>query len=745
MSSGSQKRRAEDPSQAGQEDAGGGASQEIGRATATAPVSTPAALSDVSKRGNRTADGGPEGGAVLPDGTALPGGDSSHDGPPSGNAHYSALGLDAAASSGTSAAAGEGLNFSDLSFSALAALWQDIRRFPLPVVFIVLFAAHQLGLDAKALQRLDLPQNLISLIGFEFIGSFLWTLSVAIWAEASGKTRWEQFLANTVGLLAIWLLLLGQGVFKTSPGLLMLTLVLVLSLAAHARNDEQNNAFWLYNQRLWFAAGRALMGSMVLVIGIFMFAGLIEFLFSKRLPDNFYSKSFLFSLGVIAPLVWLSMIPANDRPSNDWRLKAAAAAGAGSMLLQYVLVPLVIFYTLIIYRYAFTILQSGNVPSGRLGPTILAYVALGMTTFMMSYPNRNDGGPLVRLFWRGWFWIILVPALLLGLAVYLRIDAYGLSEARYLLALVVIWLLFLSAAYILFRVDDLRLIPASLAALLVLGTFGPPGATGMSVRSQSAQFAHVLARNNLLSADGQRLVGPVAKRLSENDETRLRSIIGFLDERNELQRLAPFFEGMADNPLRAGGGAIGFMQTLSAQQPQNSDRARRVAQLAAWLGLSQSPIGHEPSRTVVFYARAPAMIGLGGAKRIAGPVHISLSPGSNREILFVGVGTGRDLMVMLDESKLVIEDKRGRRAEFDLMAAARKIPWFENRRAVVPALTTPRRVAAKAGAGLNLRLLMTSLQGERSRSGGYAFKQISFWVLIGANSQSPPARQKPTR
>lgn len=625
----------------------------------------------------------------------------------------------------------------ELLRSFLSYGWQVVRRFPAPVAFVILFAVQRFdSLAASQWLSHTLAQHLSIILAC----SFLWSLTVAIWAEAGNRTGWEAFIVSFSGLVAIVLLLGGQNILHSSPGLLLLLFLLLLSLAAHSGQSRQNDAFWLYNRRLWFAAGYAVLAAMVLVAMVFLLAGSSEYLLSRQLPRGFYSSTMFVGLGAVAPLSWLTMISKRDGRRETSLIEGEAADNMGHLLLQYLIVPLLLLYSLLLYRYAWAVAQGDAMPAGRLGPAILGYALLGMASYIMSYPWRRRGALLVRLFWKSWFVIALVPILLLGAAIYVRIDAYGLTEARYLLAMVVVWLLVLSFAFVVLRIEDLRLIPASLAALLVVGAFGPLGAMGLSLRSQQAQLAGLLARNQLLQ-NGRIAPGAgKAVALREGDEARIRSVLYFLEERGELRRLAPWFKGRKNNPFALTKGQLRSAVTLTTGQSIPKPDQQSVAlfaAVAAALSVSGKPLVSRHSRSVVFYARAPLLMPLQGALRLAGPVNLSLSPGKARETITIAAGTGRDLVIALNERRLVIKDRRGRSAVFDLVKTAHAIEWFENPAALEPALTKPRQIAPMPGASLNLRLLVTSLQGQRSQDGSYGFRQISFWLLVHRKNHSP--------
>ena len=87
---------------------------------------------------------------------------------------------------------------------------------------------------------------------------------------------------------------------------------------------------------------------------------------------------------------------------------------------------------------------AGTLPKGTLGSLVVGYLLAGAATLLLAYPIRDSGGALVRLFWRYWVWLSVLPVLLLFLAVYTRIAAYGLTEPRYAVVLIGVWALILA-------------------------------------------------------------------------------------------------------------------------------------------------------------------------------------------------------------------------------------------------------------------------------------------------------------
>src|SRR5262249_57228370 len=81
--------------------------------------------------------------------------------------------------------------------------------------------------------------------------------------------------------------------------------------------------------------------------------------------------------------------------------------------------------------------------------------------------------------------------------------SYGVTDQRYLMALIGLWALLLAGFRIIRGSDfDLRLVPGVLALLLAAASFGPGGAVGFSVMSQKSELASVLTEKGML-VDGK--------------------------------------------------------------------------------------------------------------------------------------------------------------------------------------------------------------------------------------------------
>ena len=203
---------------------------------------------------------------------------------------------------------------------------------------------------------------------------------------------------------------------------------------------------------------------------------------------------------------------------------------------QYVLIPLLIVYLLILYSYGLMILLDWNLPQGWVSYLVLAYSFLGVFSLLLLHPLREVADKIwVRFFSRA-FYITLLPLLvLLFVAIGVRINDYGVTENRYYVLLAACWLLGMAVYQLLTRRNRIWVIPVSLL-LVAYPTLWLPGLNvwSVSVGSQEYRLHRLLAENQLLANNGKIDFRRAVKR------TALAGIadkMHYLDVRNEDNRI----------------------------------------------------------------------------------------------------------------------------------------------------------------------------------------------------------------
>src|SRR5262245_19716742 len=575
-------------------------------------------------------------------------------------------------------------------------------RFPVAVTLAATFTFYKLGQDIPGDAELRVLGALAA--------SFLCVVAADLYVEANGRSQAARVALWLCGIVVIAVLFKFSWEIWFFPPLLIGALLLLVGLASHLGRGESNSTFWLFNHRLWLGALLALAGGVLLGAGLSAIHATLNLLFGLDLSSRWLERIWTVSLGFVAPVSFLAFAPRRfndtitEREEQDFTMRAAAA------LVKFVLVPLLLVYTAILYAYAGKIALAWELPKGTLPAMVVAYLFVGAVTLLLGFPSRDKGGPLLRFFWRDWVLLVALPVVLLFIAVSRRIADYGLTEERYMIVLVGVWALILAGIRIAKGPDfDLRLLPGVLALLLLAASFGPGGAIGFSVMSQKAELASVLAAKNML-LDGKFVPAAAGeKNPLGQDAARVRAIEWYLNAHRSLAVLGPWFEGQKDDPFAPG------------KTPEQT-----VRELLAALGLTPTLGGGPNALAFNHYADTPATVSLSKTARMIGPVVFQIAPRPvpipAQTVAVEGFGP---VEIELDGDTVDIRMAGGEQLSFDLAEAVQEI---ESRRSSEGKDTSPIALKASSGA-LSGTLLVDRIVGSYEEA-GFSLTSLRFWLVL---------------
>ena len=574
-------------------------------------------------------------------------------------------------------------------------------RFPLAVTLAAALTFYKLGHDIPGDAELRVLGALAA--------SFLWVVAADLYVEANGRSQAARIALWLCGIVVIAVLFKFSWEIWFLPPLLIGALLLLVGLASHLGRAESNSTFWLFNHRLWLGALLALAGGVLLGAGLSAIHATLNLLFGLGLSSRWLERIWTVILGFVAPVSFLAFAPRRfndkitEREEQDFTMRAAAA------LVKFVLVPLLLVYTAILYAYAVKIALAWELPKGTLAAMVVAYLFVGAVTLLLGFPSRDEGGPLIRFFWRHWVLLVALPVVLLFIAVSRRIADYGLTEERYMIVLVGVWALILAGIRIAKGPDfDLRLLPGVLALLLFAASFGPGGAIGFSVMSQKAELASILAAKNML-ADGKFVpASPGEKDPLGQEAARVRAIEWYLNAHRSLAVLAPWFEGQKDDPFAPG------------KTPEES-----VRELLAAFGLTPT-LGGGPNLAFNHHADTPAIVRLGTTARMIGPVVFQTVPKPLPiPVQTVAVEGYGPVEVELEGNAVEVHMEGGGRLSFDLAEAVREI---EKRKSSEGKDTSPIALKASSG-GVSATLLIDRIVGTYEEP-EFSLANLRFWLVL---------------
>ena len=423
-------------------------------------------------------------------------------------------------------------------------------RFPLAFAsalafsLIVILSIHDLSLlgDDEILARS---------LWFCVIAFFLF-LAGHLLGESRGWPRLQTILLTLAagGLLAWRVATADLDSFWTSGLNLFLAPACVLAVMAapFAQARQGDDALWHFNRLAWFGCAFGVLVGVVLGGGLSGAFAALDALFGLNVPGELYGDVWTFSLALLAPWLALAGVPRSfDAPEATAEQPLVPRPIA--FLASYILIPLAIGYFAILYAFMVKIAVLWELPKGEVAILIMGYAGFGVAAHLIAYPLREAGPWHVRKFHRWFYPALIVPASLLALAIGVRVEAYGITEDRYLVMAFAAWLLLLAPFMTLRPATGLKAAPLSLAVLLALGSFGPWGAEDLSKNSQMARLVEVLTRTGLLK-DGR--IARAEAGVPREDAVQISSIVNYLRESGKHQALAPWFEGgtldFAGNP-----------------------------------------------------------------------------------------------------------------------------------------------------------------------------------------------------
>lgn len=261
----------------------------------------------------------------------------------------------------------------------------------------------------------------------------------------------------------------------------------------------QINGFWQFNKSLLIRLITALLFTVVLYGGLALAIAAVENLFDLTIPGERYFQLWILLIGMLNTWFFLAGIPEDLDALDD----ATDYPKALKVFTQYVLLPLVAVYLLILTVYTGKIIVTWTWPYGWTARLILGFSVAGMLALLLLHPIREDeGNRWVRAATR-WFYIVLAPLVVVYfLAVFRRISEYGITEGRYIAIATGVWLAAMVLYFLFSRGKSIKAIPLTMAVLTAAISFGPWGAFSVSEQSQVARMQTILEEHQVLQ-DGR--------------------------------------------------------------------------------------------------------------------------------------------------------------------------------------------------------------------------------------------------
>jgi Domain of unknown function (DUF4153) len=310
--------------------------------------------------------------------------------------------------------------------------------------------------------------------------------------------------------------------------LVSLIAIAILSFLPFGMRNHQNG-YWQFNKTIVFRILNAVLFVGVLFAGIAVAMVAGSELFDLKIEGERYGQLWVILGCFVAPVFVLAGTPKpliELQQNHDYPKPLKAFA-------QYVLLPLVGLYLVILYMYEIKIIAQWSWPQGMVSLLIVWYAAVGLSSLLILWPLRNFEQNRWITRFTTWFFYLLIPLIvMLFLAIKVRIGDYGLTVNRYLVVALAVWLTIVVLYFIFSKSKDIRAIPIAVIMVALFASYGPFSAWSVSESSQLGRLTVLLEKQKSAEAT------PIDSKEKMSLRGELSSIIEYLSKWHGVESLA---------------------------------------------------------------------------------------------------------------------------------------------------------------------------------------------------------------
>jgi len=254
--------------------------------------------------------------------------------------------------------------------------------------------------------------------------------------------------------------------------------------------------------------------SIVLFLGLSAIVGTIDVLLIN-LPNTIYFDNFVFSASIFGVAFFVSRLKRKDESLKDYNLPKIV-----EVLICYILIPLILIYTAILYLYFVKIIFTLKMPKGIVSHLVLWYTTFSLFIIIMATPITYKNK--FAKFYKKYFPLISIPLILLALfSINERIFQYGVTENRYLVVILILWLLF---NMIFIIKADVKWVLISFIFAVLVAIFSPFNLVNVSINSQNKRLERILKKNGIIQ--NKKFINK-NNELSQRTKNEIMSIIDY--------------------------------------------------------------------------------------------------------------------------------------------------------------------------------------------------------------------------
>lgn len=414
----------------------------------------------------------------------------------------------------------------DRAKSTLMSIGKSIRRFPATIIISTILAIMLIYLNVTSLEGAtrDMLIKIDLIIGLGIFLSLIIGLILEKYKNSIGVTI-VSYGAGALVLAAYYFFFLND--LNSFNNILTAryaaTIIAMFLGILFIQRINKDSGYEYYVMDIFSEIALTTIYSIVLYLGFAVILFTINTLFEAELSGELYLYAFIIVVFIFAVSLFLSKFPSED---EEYVYKYTNAL---RVLLTYIVIPLISIYTLILYVYFGKILITREWPQGLVSHLVLWYSALSVGVLFLTNPII-DRDKISSLFKKIFPKAILPLLLMMFLSIGKRVSQYGITENRYFVILLGVWVLMMMLYYGFKRNNKNTILPISLSIVLLLSVYGPISSFSISKSSQNNRLEDILEENDMI-LDGD-IVS--SSDISSEEKKEVNNIITYFENNHKI-------------------------------------------------------------------------------------------------------------------------------------------------------------------------------------------------------------------
>ncbi len=311
---------------------------------------------------------------------------------------------------------------------------------------------------------------------------------------------------------------------------------LLVAFISFTKNENEETNFWQYNKNLFINLFLTAVFTGVLTSGVQLAILAVQELFNFDFKGEIYLETF----ATLSILGSTSIFLLFNESGLEYLEKEGSYPVVLKFFTQFILIPLLIIYVVILYFYCLKITINWELPRGWVSYLVLAYSIVGIFALLLVHPlHKEKAKSWIILFSKIFYYTLIPLILLLFVAIFTRVLQYGYTEARYFVLLISVWLTTVVFYFIFFKKATIKFIPISLFAFGVIALIFPYfNAFSVSKRSQENELKQILTNNKLMVNGLIDFKAPIADSLKNEVESKFE----YLSQRSDKEYLKTYLD-----------------------------------------------------------------------------------------------------------------------------------------------------------------------------------------------------------